>query len=286
MHKRLIALFVVAAAVAAAAWFLIGGSIGHSEEKVVVVYAAPTLLPWAEEAVGRSGLKGDIRAMGSVEAVRLIQAGNVPDAFLSVDMELARFIQPRRLISMGFYKLVLACRSGYGLDEIGSAKIGIADPNAAPVGYRSLAALYWLATRYGKLDVESLKRDLSVSYTESGDTVLIDARSFSASGRFIARPNISGVGALLESGSVDCALLHEPFVLSRGYEKRFTISELPVEINFFSNPPVKFVAKLQVGDVDVTRFESFAASFTELGDEYLAAIEKLVASGFQVGGGS
>lgn len=265
----LIALLLVIPVFALASILFVGS---HSP---VVVYSAPTLVGLAEEAAARH-VPGqvDVRSIGSVMGVRLIQAGRVPDAFLSVDWELLRFINPRRVVDLGSFKLLLVCRSG-SLEDVGRVKLGLANPNVAPIGYRAIAALFWLSTRYNLTDLGELGRDLSIDFkhTLPSGELIIDVREFRASGRFVARDDLAGVGALLEGGAVDCIFAHSPFVVTRRYEERFKVFELPPEIQFIVDPPINFKAITESGEIDVKAFRAFAASFTEKGDDFLDTLQ-------------
>lgn len=250
------------------AYTLIAGNFGER----VTVYSAPTLLGPAEEAAHLYGVgRVDIRVLGSVMGARLIQSGRLPDVFLSVDWELLKTVHPRRLLDLGSFKLQLVCREGHSVESLRHVRIGVANPNTAPIGYRALAALYWLSVTYNVTDVDEIEQGLNVKFIE--DTVKreikIDVRGFGAAGRFFMRDDLSGVGALLEGGMVDCIFAHSPFIVSRNYSHRFEVMDLPREIEFLDNPPIKFTAITEFGDIEVRGFRAFAASFTRSGDEYL-----------------
>ncbi|MEM4289091.1 MAG: substrate-binding domain-containing protein [Nitrososphaerota archaeon] len=242
----------------------------------VVVFSAPTLAGVAEEAAATYGAElVDIRSVGSVLGVRIIQSGNVPDVFMSVDWELLKFIKPRRILDLGRFQLKIVCRQDYSLTDIGRVRLGVANPNTAPIGYRALAALYWLGVRYGVASAEEISRGLNITYIydSSSRTVRIDVRGFQASGRFVARDDLAGVAALLEGGAVDCIFAHSPFIISRGYENHFKVLDVPGDIDFTQDPPVSFTAETQTGLIEVKAFRAFAASFTQSGDEFLKALE-------------
>jgi molybdate/tungstate transport system substrate-binding protein len=245
----------------------------------VVVYAAPTLLQLANEAAGRSEeIRADIRVLGSVAALRLIQQGRVPDVYLTVDAELLREIdgQQRRSMVLGYFRLHLVCREPLGLRGLGEARIGLADPNTAPIGYRSLAALYWLSTRYNLTSLDEVTRSLSVSFTEEGGgSVVIDARQCRAAGRFSARDDLAGVASLFEAGAVDCIFAHTPFIVYKRYGERYSVIDLPEEIQFARDPATRFFAITHSGVFEVKRFVGAAVSFSPAGDRFLEALEAL-----------
>lgn len=242
------------------------------------MFTAPTLVGVAKDAASLYGSDlVDIRSIGSVLGVRLIQSGNVPDAYLSVDWELLKLIKPRRVFDLGHFKLVLVCREDYSLNDLGQVKLGVANPNLAPIGYRSLAAIYWLSTKYELVTLDEVSRGLNTRYiyNSSDHSVWIDVRNFEATGRFSARDDLAGVAALLEGGAVDCIFAHSPFIVARGYTGRFKIIEMPDEIKFLQNPPLKFVALTESGPIEVKAFRAFAASFTPSGDNFLDEIERI-----------
>ncbi len=244
----------------------------------VVVFTAPTLVGVAKSAAGLYDSDiVDVRSIGSVMGVRLIQSGSVPDVFLSVDWELLRYIQPRRVLDLGHFRLLLVCRDDYSLNDLGHVKLGLANPNFAPIGYRSLAAIYWLGTKYELVRLDEVSRSLNVRYihNSSDHSVWIVVRDFEASGRFMARDDLAGVAALLEGGAVDCIFAHSPFIVARGYAGRFKIIEMPDEITFLHDPPIKFVAVTESGFIKVKAFRAFAASFTTAGDNFLDKIGQM-----------
>lgn len=246
----------------------------------VVIYAAPTLFRLTEEAAQQAKISTDIRSIGSVQAARLIESGKVPDVYLSVDIELSRLVNPLKLIELGGFELVLICEREHGLSDLKNVRLGIADPNLAPVGYRALVALYWLSEKDGYFSLDEVQADLGVSYSQLDDEINIDATHFRAQGRFLARDDLGGVATLLESGGVDCMFASTPFVIARGYQENFRVIPLPTEIDFSKDPPGRFTAQLQIGQVEVRRFEAFAASFSEAGSAFLEVLERMDASGY------
>lgn len=244
----------------------------------VVIYSAPTLSGLAEEAANLYGRERvDVRFIGSVMGVRMILAGRTPDVFMSVDTELLKMIKPRSVMDLGSFKLHLVCRGNYTFSDIGRVRIGVANPNVAPIGYRALAALYWLSVKYNFTNLEEVSGNLKVnySYDELAQKLVIDARSFEASGRYIARDDLAGVGALLEGGAVDCIFSHTPFIIARNYSGRFNVLELPSEISFLQDPPLNFTVNTELGEIDVKAFRAFAASFTSNGERYLGVMSRI-----------
>jgi len=244
----------------------------------VVVYAAPTLAGVVEDAARAYGPdRVDIRSLGSVLAVKLIQAGRTPDVLMSVDWELLKMINARKILDLGFFRLHFVCTGNYSVSDIGRVRVGVANPNIAPIGYRALAALYWLSVKHNLLSLDEVSNYLNITYDydQASNRVVIDAREFHARGRFIARDDLAGVGALLEGGAVDCIFSHTPFIISRKYAERFRAFDMPAEIDFSEDPPINFTVIVESGEIDVKAFRAFAASFTSSGDELLMTMSRL-----------
>jgi molybdate/tungstate transport system substrate-binding protein len=51
--------------------------------------------------------------------------------------------------------------------------------------------------------------------------------------------------------------------------------ELPPEIQFAENPPVRFLALTSVGEVEIKSFVAEVVSFSPAGDRFLAALERI-----------
>ncbi|MEN3047668.1 MAG: substrate-binding domain-containing protein [Candidatus Caldarchaeales archaeon] len=277
---RLIFAVAVGLAVAAA---LAAFASHNADRGRVVVFAAPTLYELASEAARISGGRVDVVSIGSVAAVRQVQLGRVPDALVSVDAELVQFLPYfRRVEALGGFRLVLLCRDRIDLTDLKRVRIGLADPNTAPIGYRAVAALYWLALTRNSVDVAELERALSVRFVRSADgrEVVMRLDSFRPAGNFLARDDLAGAFLLLENGAVDCVFAHSPFVVSRRLEGRYAVVEMPEELTFLRDPPVRFVAVTELGAVEVRRFEAVAVSLTEAGDSYLRVLASLDAERF------
>ncbi|GBC68631.1 hypothetical protein HRbin01_00314 [archaeon HR01] len=242
-------------------------------QKPIVIYSAPTLRNVSNQLAILAGEPVDIRVFGSVAAANLIKSGRIPDLFLTVDSELKHGLSYRREYLLGHFRLTLVCQKGIeSLDTLKTAKIGLADPNQAPIGYRALAAIYLIAREHFPELINEVQRDLNIRFQHSGDTLLMELSEISASGRFFLRPNLDIVGTLLESKGVDCIFAHYPFIIVRNYTQTYSIIELPTNLNFETDPPFKIVAKLETGDIEVRRFEASALSFSERGDRLIEVL--------------
>jgi len=254
-----------------------------NQPKPIVVFSAPTLRGVSDAIIRLSSEPVDIQVHGSVLAANLIRSGRVPDIFLSVDSELKHNLPYRKEYILGIYRLVLVCdRAFTSLDALKSARVGFADPNQAPIGYRALAAFYIIASQRFPEVLDELRLSLNVRYEPSGDALEMDLSGISPSGRFFMRPNLDGVGVLLESKAVDCIFAHYPFILYRDYTKKYNIIEVPQDAGFEIDLPIKIVARLKSGEVVVRRLEAIAISFTERGDKILELLKRLDVADFGI----
>ncbi|MEM4346498.1 MAG: hypothetical protein QXI02_06350, partial [Candidatus Caldarchaeum sp.] len=186
---------------------------------------------------------------------------------------------------IGVYRLVLVCAKNFqGLDSLRAARIGIADPNQAPIGYRALAAMYLISEREGLGIVQELESKLNVKFVSDSNSVRIIASEISPSGRFFMRPNLDVVGSLLESGAVDCIFAHIPFVIARNLFKDYSVMELPEYTRFDTNPPIDMSVQLKSGVVKIIRFEAVALSFSEKGDKLIRLIDRIDVSKYGIVG--
>lgn len=256
-----------------------------SEQPPAVVYSAPTLRGVSDELVGIAEMPLDVQVHGSVFAANLIKSGKVPDLFLSVDSELKEGLNYKTFKLIGVYRLVLVCAKNFqGLDSLRAARIGIADPNQAPIGYRALAAMYLISEREGLGIVQELESKLNVKFVSDSNSVRIIASEISPSGRFFMRPNLDVVGSLLESGAVDCIFAHIPFVIARNLFKDYSVMELPEYTRFDTNPPIDMSVQLKSGVVKIIRFEAVALSFSEKGDKLIRLIDRIDVSKYGIVG--
>ncbi|BAJ50749.1 conserved hypothetical protein [Candidatus Caldarchaeum subterraneum] len=247
-----------------------------TKPQAALVYSAPTLRRVSDILSTLTTEPLNIQVYGSVAAANLIKSGRTPDLYLTVDSELKHGLNYRKELTLGYFRLTFVCQKGINsLDAVKTVKIGLADPNQAPIGYRALAALYLLASeRFPEL-IDELQQSLNIRYQESGDTLVMELSEISASGRFYLRPNLDGAGTLLEAGGVDCIFAHSPFIIVRNYSQTYNIIEMPPHLNFENDPPITIVAKLKGGDVVVKRFEAAAFSFSERGDNLLELLKQI-----------
>ncbi|MEM1950213.1 MAG: substrate-binding domain-containing protein [Candidatus Caldarchaeum sp.] len=257
-----------------------------TEPPAAVVYSAPTLRGVSDELVKIAGMPLDVQVHGSVFAANLIKSGKVPDLFLSVDSELKEGLNYKTFKLIGVYRLVLVCAKNFqGLDALRAARMGIADPNQAPIGYRALAAMYLISEREGLGIVQELESKLNVKFVSDDNSVRIVASEISPSGRFFMRPNLDVVGSLLESGAVDCIFAHIPFVIARNLFKDYSVMELPEYTRFDTNPPIDMSVQLKSGLVKIIRFEAVALSFSEKGDKLIQLIDRIDVSKYGIARG-
>ena len=277
--KFIIAIAAVIIVLVAAAVYLAP----PSPRTPAVIYAAPTLRKIADKIAALDGGQVDIQVYGSVAAANLIKSGKIPDLFLTVDSELKEGLGYRKEYTLGTYRLVFVCQKGIeSLDAVKTVKLGLADPNQAPIGYRALAAIYLMAgERYPEL-IDEVQRSLNIRFQKSGETLVMELSEISPSGRFSLRPNLDVVGSLLESRVVDCIFAYYPFVLARNFTQTYNVIEVPTQLNFESDPPIKITAKLKSGEIVVKRFEAAAYSFTPRGDQLIELLKKIDLSSFGI----
>ncbi|MER3601722.1 MAG: hypothetical protein C4339_03285 [Nitrososphaerota archaeon] len=280
--SRAMALMAIAALLALTGLviYALEGMASISRARPVVIFSAPTLARLAMDLAAKAGLPADIRRLGSLAAFRLIQQGNVPDLYFSVEVELAPWLQARKIVMLGSYELLLLCRGAHDLRDISHVTVALANPNTAPIGYRALAELYLLAQR-GLLNIGQVQEELGVRYSSlSNGTVLIDAANMAPSGRFVMRSNIEEAAALVEQGAAECTFAYWPFILSRGYAQGYSIISLPPELRFLQDPPVPFIVKLSSGTIRVGAERAFVASFSALGDLVLRFLPQINVSAY------
>lgn len=277
LFSILIALFGLAVLIIT---LLISNPLGQSAQgKELVIYVAPTLKPITEEAINDLKIKADMRVMGSVAAAQLIREGRIPDVWLTVDAELLRLVSNYlRYEIIGSYRLILVCREPTSLIEIYNRRIGIANPNIAPIGYRAVAALYYLAEKYNYIELNRLLQDLNVFVDNVNGSIVLDLTRIDPRHPFIMRNEMSEVGSMLETGAADCIFAYEPFAIARSYPNKYHVIHLPVEIEFVSDPPFDAIAKLDAGLVKIIRFKAIAIAFSEDGDKFLTELKKVDSS--------
>jgi molybdate/tungstate transport system substrate-binding protein len=269
--SQIVRFLLVAAALALVGSVMVYG-IWYSGPRGILVYAAPTLAVLADEAARQMGGKVDVVVMGSMAAVRQVQMGAKPDVILSVDAEVVNFLSSyRKVVDLGRFELILVCRKALDLEDIGRATIGLADPNIAPIGYRAIAALYWLSVMSNLIDLNELERSLSVKFVQDPDgrSVTIDVRHVSAGGRFKMREDLAMAFTMLENGSVDCIFAYTPFAISRDLVGKYHVLRMPEEISFANDPPVRFKAITMLGEIEVKRLTAVAIVFTDQGEDYV-----------------
>ncbi|MCX8201835.1 MAG: substrate-binding domain-containing protein [Candidatus Caldarchaeum sp.] len=269
---------VIFALAAALTLLVVGASLVlvPSPRKTVLVYSAPTLAGVSDELVKLADMNVDVQVHGSVFAANLIKAGRRPDLFLSVDVELKKSLAYRAEKTIGTYGLVFVCRQGFnGLDALVTSRIGLADPNQAPIGYRALAAMYLISEREKLGLKEELERSLNIRYIVDGSSLKIVVSNISPSGRFYMRPNLDIVASLLEAGAVDCIFAHTPFVITRNLGKNYKVFELPEYARFDKTPSVEIVVELATDEIKVVKLEAIAVSFSEDGDRLLRLLDRI-----------
>ncbi len=249
----------------------------------VVVYSAPTLAVVSDDLGKLYHGRLDVRVLGSVLAANLIKSGKTPDLFLTVDWELKHGLNYRSEYIIGVYRLLLVCDDfNTWEDALRRARISLADPNLAPIGYRSLAAIYLLTERAGLDITQEIMESLNIVFHTGESGLLVDVRSFRAGGRFYTRDDLNGAYSLLQNKLVDCTFAHAPFVNQKNLWAKHNVIELPDYASFLKDPPIKITARLESGDLNILRFVAAAYSFTEKGDEILNYLGQVDFSKYQI----
>lgn len=269
-------------------------------------YVAPTLMPVVSAAAKAAGVgERGLLSIGSVEAVRRIQQGAVPDFFASVDVELYRdavsAASPRQVFNLGRFRIALVCvRKVESLEELRRVRSALSDPTKAPIGYRELA-LVWLLYRDGWVDLRQRYEALGVRFVEWGGGVNITVPTvLSPSGLVEVAPNLDGSWSHLETGGVDCIFAHTPFIFGK-FSLGDVVEETPLwevrsmvyrgrvyyvhffkpPYDFFDDPPytiyVNYVdpAGRVLKSIRVVRFEAFVVSYSERGDCIVEGLKKV-----------
>ena len=265
---------------------------------------APTLVRVVKDAAREAGLSVEgIQSVGSVEGLRRIQQGSVPDVYASVDIELAADVKgARQIYSLGRFKLALACaRPIASVGDLREAKTALADPNKAPIGYRELAVVYMLK-RSGVADLTARYEALGIRFadTAGGFNVTVPTVLASTADTKVV-PNLDVSWSMFETGQVDCVFAHLPFILGKDMELKpvgasaelwevyvgnysrgqFYVYVFKPPYDFFQDPPLAIYANFVdpsgkvVKAVRVGHFEAFVASFTARGDCVVEALKKM-----------
>ncbi len=311
---RVAALAAVGAALLVLAFMAINMGGGGDRERVLV-FSAPTLSALALDLLDVAGVPGDVRAVGSVDAVRLVQQGNVPDLLLSVDLELLAPIRDRVLEyrALGPFHITVTCRRPLrGLSDLLRGRWGLADPFSAPIGYRQLAFSYLAHLKYG-LPLHALYNGTGVHIYGNATRYVVEVRGPLRSTRnVLVGRNLDVVWSYLEVGLVDCIYTQSPFNYGKGlplangtptfggfteYVGRrggatYYMYVPPPDISFADVPrvggrEVRGTLVLRddgvVQELPIEPFRGFAAAFTERGVRVLRALDRLDLSRYGVG---
>jgi molybdate/tungstate transport system substrate-binding protein len=274
----------------------------------VLGYVAPALIKIMWDASRQAGLSTvSIQSMGSVEGLRRMQQGAVPDIYGSVDVELlpdVEKLKPRQIFLLGDFGLGVVCRKPLNSPgDLATRRLVLADPNKAPIGYRALAAA-WILKKDGVVDVMTLFEKTGVKYVETPRGVNITIpTTLTPIDKVEIAANLDASWGMLESGAADCTFAYLPFTIGRmgrlekiGETDLWTIYKgakggreyyayfFKGLYSFAQDPPYEIYALFMQGGkaLRVGRFAAFVASFSEKGDCVVDALKKmdLAAYGF------
>jgi molybdate/tungstate transport system substrate-binding protein len=277
----------------------------------VLGYIAPMLIKITRDAARQAGLStGAIQSIGSVEGLRRMQQGAVPDIYGSVDVELLPDIEklkPRQTFVLGGFSLGVVCREPLNSpDDLTTRTLVLADPNKAPIGYRAPAAA-WMLKKDGAADLMTLFEKTGIKYVETPRGVNITIpTALTPTDKVQIAPNLDAAWSMLESGAADCSFTYFPFVIGKlgrldkiGETSLWTMYKGAKEgkeyyayffkgpYSFVQDPPYEIYALFMQGDkvakvLRVGRFAAFVASFSEKGDCVVDALKRmnLAAYGF------
>ena len=270
----------------------------------VLGYIAPTLIKITRDAAEQAGLStGAIQSIGSVEGLRRMQQGAVPDIYGSVDVELLPDIEklkPRQIFVLGGFSLGVVCRKPMSSpDDLTTRTLVLTDPNKGPIGYRALAAA-WMLKKDGVVNVMTLFEKTGVKYVETPRGVNITIpTTLTPTDKVQIPPNLDAAWSMLESGAADCSFTYFPFVIGKlgrldkiGETSLWTMYKGAKEgkeyyayffkgpYSFVQDPPYEIYALFMQGDkvakvLRVGRFAAFVASFSEKGDCVVDALKKM-----------
>jgi len=277
----------------------------------VLGYIAPTLIKTVWDAARQASLSTvSIQSMGSVEGLRRMQQGAVPDIYGSVDVELlpdVEKLKPRQIFILGGFSLGVVCRKPLNSPgDLATRRLVLADPNKAPIGYRALAAA-WMLKKDGVVDVMTLFEKTGVKYVETPRGVNITIpTTLTPTDKVEIAANLDASWGILESGAADCTFAYFPFTMGKlgrvekiGETDFWTIYKGAEEgreyyayffkglYSFAQDPPYEIYVLFMQGDkatkvLRVGRFAAFVASFSEKGDCVVDVLKKmdLAAYGF------
>ncbi|HDD72056.1 MAG TPA: tungstate ABC transporter substrate-binding protein WtpA, partial [Candidatus Bathyarchaeota archaeon] len=238
---------VVAAAVGFWTWR------AEQTEKLIVFHAGSLTKVVEDMGAALSGEYG-IRVVnepsGSVDAVRKVtDLGRSCDVLMVADYRLVKDMMfdgyADWVLVFASNEMVLAYtdKSLYA-DEVSSenwleillrdeVRVGFADPNRDPCGYRAIMVLALASIHYGTEEpLRMLEDHASVTYVDNGTSVLIDATELQPdSVKVFVREKSVDLVSLLEAGVLDYAFEYRNVAQAKGL--RFV--ELPDEVNL-ANP--------------------------------------------------
>lgn len=251
MRRWTYAVITIAIVVAAAVGFWTWRA---RQSRELIVFHAGSLTKVVEDMGAVLSEEYGIRVVnepsGSVDAVRKVtDLGRSCDVLMVADYRLVRDMMfggyADWVLVFASNEMVLAYtdKSLYA-DEVNSenwleillrngVRVGFADPNRDPCGYRALMVLALASIRYGTEEpLRMLEDHASVTYVDNGTSVLIDATELQPdSVKVFVREKSVDLVSLLEAGVLDYAFEYRNVAQVKGLK----FVELPDEVNL-ANP--------------------------------------------------
>jgi len=228
---------------------------GPERKTVLQVFHAGSLsVPFQRlEAAFESRYPGvDVRrqAYGSAMAIRQVtELGSAADILASADYQLIDRLMiksPQRWANWNllFARNAICIACGDRSPAItpdnwasviarADVRIGIANPNNDPCGYRSLMTLYLAQSRLGKSGLfdEVILKNSNIEVERAGPGAVISVPlALSLRSKIVTRPKATDLVALLQAGAIGCLFIYRSVAVQHGLK----FVELPAEIDLSS----------------------------------------------------
>jgi molybdate/tungstate transport system substrate-binding protein len=234
MDKKLIILAIVVIAIIGIGIFGFSSYSANSEKGTVVIYAASSLAgqmnaTTAEFKKEHPNVNVQIKYGGSSDLINQITTLNQSvDIVASADYGLIdKNLKPNYTsfnLKNGRNEMVIAytdksknssqinSTNWYQILSQSNVTFGLADPNSAPAGYRGVMMIQLANTYYNNSTIFSnlIASNSAISTTQNGTHYIINSPSnLNPTSKIAVRPAVGDLMPVLESGSVDYALVYK-----------------------------------------------------------------------------